>query len=255
MKSKHKHELKTNELADALERLIEWSKPHARMITYGAVAVLALIIVLIVWPAIRGSAAQRNPAAEAFAEALDSGQVQAIRDFLTDHPKAEQATVAKMLLADRLLAEVVRGVQAGPGEDPKAKAAKLLADAKDLYAQIAQQAPDQEPMARTGLALAMIQEGDLDKGLAALKEVTEKWPQTLGAQKAKANLESLAGYKPVEFSNEPLEEPKPPEEKPAETKAPDAKAPETPNPAETKSVETPKPAPAAKDKPAVEPKG
>ena len=90
----------------------------------------------------------------------------------------------------------------------------------------------------------MIQEGDLDKGLAALKEVTEKWPQELGAQKAKANLEALAGYKPVEFSNEPLEEPKPPETKPAEVK-----------PVETAPAEAPKPAPAAKDKPAVEPKG
>ena len=244
MKSKHKHELKTNELADALERLIEWSKPHARMISYGAVVVLALIIVLIIWPAIRGSAAQRNPAAEAFAEALDSGQVQAVRDFVADYPKAEQAAAAKLLLADRLLAEVVRGVQAGPGEDPKARAAKLLADAKDIYAQVAQQAPDQEPMARTGLALAMIQEGDLDKGLAALKEVTEKWPQELGAQKAKANLEALAGYKPVEFSNEPLEEPKPP----AEAKPPEVK------PAEAAPAEAPKPAPATEAKPAA-PKG
>jgi outer membrane biosynthesis protein TonB len=110
-------------------------------------------------------------------------------------------------------------------------------------------------MARAGLALVAIQEGDLDKGLAALKEVTEKWPGSLGAVKAKATLESLAGYKPIEFSNEPLEEPKPPEEKPAETKPPEAKVPETPKPPEAKPAEAPKPAPPAKDKPAAEPKG
>ena len=255
MKSKHKHELQTNELADALGRLIEWSKPHSRMISYGAAAVLALVIVLVVWPAIRGNAPARNPAAEAFTEALESGQVQAVRDFLSDYPKAEQVTAARLLLADRLLAEVVRGLRGAPGEDSKARAAKFLAEAKDLYTQVAQQAPDCEPMARAGLALVTIQEGDLDKGLAALKEVTEKWPGSLGAQKAKANLEALAGYKPIEFSNEPLEEPKPPEEKPAETKAPEPKAPEAPKPAEAKPAEAPKPAPPAKDKPAVEPKG
>jgi hypothetical protein len=246
MKSKHKHELQTNELAQALGRLVEWAKPHGRMIGYGAVAVLVLIIVLIVLPAIRGSAAGRNPAAEAFADALSSGQIQPVRDFLADYSKSEQITVARLILADRLLAEVVRGVQVGAGEDAKAKAAKILAEAKDLYTQIAQSAPDRESMARTGLALVTIQEGDLDKGRAALAEIVSKWPGSLGAQKAKANLEALANYKPIEFSDEPLEEPKPPEAKPAEATAPAA----APAPAET-----PKPAPAAKDKPAVEPKG
>lgn len=255
MKSKHKHELQTNELADAIGRLVEWSKPHARLLTYGAAAGLALVIVLIVLPAVRPSSAARNPAGEAFTEALESGQVQAVRDFLSDYPKAEQVTAAGLLLADRLLAEVVRGPQGAPGENAKARAAKFLAEAKDLYAQVAQQAPDCEPMAKAGLALVMIQEGDLDKGLAALKEVTERWPGSLGAVKAKATLESLAGYKPIEFSNEPLEEPKPPEEKPAETKAPEAKAPEAPKPPEAAPAEAPKAAPPAKDKPAVEVKG
>jgi hypothetical protein len=212
MKSKHKHELQTNELAAALGRAIEWAKPNSRMISYGAAAVLALLIVLVIWPAIRGNAAARNPAAEAFAEALASGQVQPVRDFLTDYPKAEQLPTARLILADRLLADVVRGAAASAGEDPKAKAAKLLVEARDLYAQVAQSTSDHAPLARAGLALVTIQEGDLDKGLAALKEVVEKDPQSLGAQKAKANLEALAGYKPIEFSDEPIEEPKPPAE-------------------------------------------
>jgi hypothetical protein len=245
MKSKHKHELRTNELADALSRIVEWGKPHSRMISYGAVAVLALLIVLVIWPAIRGSSADRNPAGEAFAEALASGQVQPVRDFLTDYPKADQTPTARLALADRLLAEVVRGVQTNPNEDPKAKAARFLAEARDLYTQIAQAPGDGQAMARTGLALVMIQEGDLDGGRKALDEVTSKWAGSLGAQKAKANLEALAGYKPVEFSDEPLDEPKPPEAKLAEPQAPEAKP----------AAETPKPATPPKDKPAVEPKG
>jgi hypothetical protein len=244
MKSKHKHELQTNELAAHLARIIEWGRPHARLLSYGAAGVLVLIIALIVLPAIKGGAAGHNPAVEAFSEALASGQVQPVRDFLVDHPTGEQAAVAKLILAERLLAEAVHGAQATPGEDAKAKAAKLLAEAKDLYTQIAQSSPARESLARTGLALVMIQEGDLDKGLAALKEIADKWAGSLGAQKAKANIEALAGYKPVEFSDEPLEEPKPPEAKPAETPAPGAKP-----------AETPQPVPAAKDKPAAGPKG
>ena len=176
MKSKHKHELQTNELAAHLARIIEWGRPHARLLSYGGAGVLVLIIALIVMPAIKGGAAGRNPAVEAFSEALASGQVQPVRDFLVYHPTGEQAPVAKLILAERLLAEAVHGAQATPGEDAKAKAAKLLAEAKDLYTQIAQSSPARESLARTGLALVMIQEGDLDKGLAALKEVTEKWP-------------------------------------------------------------------------------
>ena len=244
MKSKHKHELQTNELAAYIARIIEWGRPHARLLSYGGAGVLVLIIALVVLPAIKGGAAGRNPAVEAFSEALASGQVQPVRDFLAGYPTSDQAPAAKLILADHLLAEAVRGAQAAPGEDAKANAAKLLAEAKDLYTQIAQSPSAHESLARTGLAMVMIQEGDLDKGLAALKEVTEKWPQELGAQKAKANLEALAGYKPVEFSNEPLEEPKPP----AEAKPPEVK------PAEAAPAEAPKPAPATEAKPAA-PKG
>ena len=236
MKSKHKHELQTNELAASLARAVEWAKPHSRELIYGGVAVLALLIILVIWPAIRGNAAARNPAAVAFAEALASGQVQPVRDFMTDYPKAEQAVTAKLVLADRLLADAVRSGPAGPGEDPKAKAAKLLAEAKDLYTQCSQGASADAALAKTGLALVTIQEGDLDKGLAALKEIAEKEPQSLGALKAKANLESLAGYKFIEFSNEPLEEPKPL----AEAAPPEAKPADAPKPAEAKPADAPK---------------
>ncbi|MBM4019521.1 MAG: hypothetical protein FJ288_14585 [Planctomycetes bacterium] len=217
MKSKHRHELRTNELADAIGRAIEWGRPHGRVIGYAAAGVLVLVVVLVVLPAIRGSAAARNPSAEAFQEARLSGQVQPLRNFLVDFPKAEQAPAAGLLLAGRLVDEVVRGLSAAGGEDSQTKAAKLLAEAKDLYTQAAL-SPALEPLAQTGLALVTVQEGDLDKGRAALQEVITKWPQSLGAEKARASLEALAGYKPVVFSSEPLEEPKPPEAKPAEAK-------------------------------------
>jgi hypothetical protein len=58
--------------------------------------------------------------------------------------------------------------------------------------------------------MVTIQEGDVEKGRAALQTVLERWPNTIGAEKAKANIAALASYKPVEFSSEPVEEEKPP---------------------------------------------
>jgi hypothetical protein len=243
MKSKHKHELKTNELAEALRHAVDWGRPHARVLGYGAAAVLVLVIVLVVLPAIRGSMAARNPAAEAFEEARSSGQVQPLRDFLLDHPKAGQVPAARLLLAERLLGDVVRGAPASAGEDPRTRAAKLLAEAKDLYMQVAQATPALEPLARAGLALVTVQEGDLDKGRAALQAVITQWPQSLGADKARVNIEALAGYTPVAFSNEPLEEPKPPEAPSGESKAPEAGPAESPKPAPAPGGQPPAPAP------------
>jgi hypothetical protein len=211
MKSTRKHELQTNELADALAHLFERAKPHAQVIGYGVLAVLVLILIVVVLPTFRSSAAGRNPAADAFAEAQASGQIQPVRDFLKDYPEAPQVPAARLLLADRDLAEVVRGIRAAPGEDVKAKAASLLAEAKDLYTQVAaSSSPVMEPLARAGLAMTTIQEGDVEKGRAALQTVLERWPNTIGAEKAKANIAALASYKPVEFSSEPVEEEKPP---------------------------------------------
>ena len=153
MKSTRKHELQTNELADAIWHLIERARPHAQVIGYGVLGVLVLILVMVVLPTFRSSAAGRNPAADAFAEAQTSGQIQPLRDFLKDYPEAPQAPAARLLLADRDLAEVVRGIQAGPGEDTKAKAASLLTEAKDFYTQLAaSSSPVMEPLARAGLA-------------------------------------------------------------------------------------------------------
>jgi hypothetical protein len=211
MKSTRKHELQTNELADAIWRLVERARPHSQVIGYGVLAVLILILVVVVLPTFRSTAASRNPAADAFVEALASNQIQPVRDFLKDYPGAPQAQAAKLLLADRDLAEVVRGIQAAPGEDTTAKAASLLAEAKDLYTQLAGSSlPMIEVMARVGLAMVTIQEGDVEKGREALKMVVERWPDSIGAVRAKANITALASYKPVEFSNDSVEEEKPP---------------------------------------------
>jgi len=233
MKSTRRHELQTNELADALGRAIERLRPHGRSLAYGGGVLLVLLFLLVILPAIRGGPAAADVVAATFHAAQASGQTQPLRDVLKDHPEAGQAPAARLLLAERLLAEAVAGTKpALGGGDPKARAATLVAEARDLYERAAQGGGASEPMARVGLALVAVQQGDVEKGRAALQEVVEKWPMSVAAARARVHVEVLANYQPVAFSDEPLETEKP-EEKPAPPPAPT-------KPDEAKPAPTPK---------------
>ncbi len=200
MKSIHKHELQTNELADAIGRAIVWAKPHAQTIVLVAAVVIVGVFVFVILPAIRGSAGEM--ASVAFTLAQNAGDTESLEDFLEDYPEALQAPTARLLLADRLLRQAVGNPK--PTGDP-------LAEARILYAEIAESSEHLRPLAKAGLALVTVQEGDLKKGREGLQEVVSKWPQSIAAEKARAHIEALAGYEPLVFSNEPLEEPTEPE--------------------------------------------
>ena len=209
MKSRRRHELHTNELADALGHLVERVRPHAR--TVAVIAGVAIIgLVVLVWLPIMRSRAAAN-AAYAFNAAVRAGGPEALRTFLDGYPDADQGSTARLLLADRLL----RTVAAGHVEPDDA--GPTLDEAEAFYTQVAKASKDLEPMARTGLALVTLQRGDLDEGRKALEQVTDEWPQSVAAARAKAHLEALAGYEPVAFSDEPLEAPPAPEEAPPES--------------------------------------
>jgi hypothetical protein len=248
MKSKKRHEMETNELAASLMRLYEQAQTHQRAILGVAIVVVVILGLIVVYPMVRSS--KQGSVQAAFATAEGSVDADAVRDFIAKYPDAPQAPLARLTLADRLLAEVVRGLKVATGEDPKAKAARFLAEAKDLYNEAAAKSPTLAPVAKVGLALIDIQEGGIDKGTAELQEVVAKWPDSLASAMAKTHLEALAGYKPVPFSNEPLEETKEPaaksgEPKEGQIKTPPAKAPEMTGPepkAKEKKPDTPPPA-------------
>ena len=241
MKSARKHELQTNELADAMGHFVERIKPHARFIGYGVAAVLVAVIVLVTLPALRGGS---DPAGSEFNQALLTPDVQRLRDFVKDYPSAVQTPAARLLLAQRLMDQALR-TGGGAAPDAKAKAAALVDEAKGLFEQVAQ-TPSLEALARVGLALVAAQQGDVGKARTALEEVPAKWPQSIAADAAKGHLTLLAAYKPVAFSNEPLEEPKKPEAAKAPEAAPaaPAKAPETAPAAAPKAPEVAPAAPA-----------
>jgi hypothetical protein len=246
MKSTRRHELQTNELADSLGRLIEKARPHGRAIAYAGVAVLAAVILLVVVSLMQSGKA--DVAASAFNVAMSAADAQAMRDFLRDYGATAKAPAARLLLADRIIDDVVAGnVPVAEGADPKAKARALLDEARDLYAQAAAGDAELKPLADVGLALVTVQEGDVAKGREALEAVVKAHPLSIAAAKAQAHVEALAGYKPVEFSTEPLEAPKPPADAPAPPAAPAAETPKTP---EAEKPAAPAETPAAEKKPA-----
>jgi tetratricopeptide (TPR) repeat protein len=238
MKSTRKHELQTNELAEAIWGFVEAARPHARLIAYAAAAVLLLVFVFLILPAVRGRAPE-GLSAYAFHEA-QQGDAQSLRDLLKDYPRAPEVPAARLLLANRLVSEVVRGI--GDARGSEGKAAGLLAEAKELYEQAGQSLEALDPLAQVDLALLIVQAGDVEKGVAALQEVARKWPQSIAADKAKAHVEELAGYKPMTFSNEPMEEQEKPETKTGA--APEGAAKESPPPKVEKAAPgSPKPPP------------
>jgi hypothetical protein len=207
MKSRRKHELQTNELADWIGRVILRLKPHARILGWGALVVLLAVFVFFVLQKIEGGYGAEAVSAAVFNRAQRSFEAEPLREFLRTYSDSPQAPTARLMLADRVLRESAAGGVGGESADPQAKREKQLAEARDLYTKVAESDGVGRPMARVGLALVLLEEGRLDEGRAALEEVRKAWPQSVAAAKAQAHLEALAGYEPSAFSDEPLAKP------------------------------------------------
>lgn len=196
MKSQRRHDLQTNELADAIGRFVQRIRPHGQIVAVIAAAVVILMVVLVAVPIMRGRATAE--AAYTFNAAARAGGTESLRTFLDAYPEAEQVPAARVLLADRLVQRVATG------QVEEEETATVLGEAEGFYTQAAGASKELEPMARTGLAMVSLQRGDLDAGRKALESVVTSWPQSVAAAKAKVHLDALAGYEPVAFSDEPM---------------------------------------------------
>ncbi len=218
MKSRRRHELQTNELADALGRAIAWAKPRGRQIEIVLACILVVVLVLVLVPGPWKGSDRGETAAWAFAQATRPGtDPEAVRGFLDAHPDAPQAPAAKIALAHRLVADVVDGSE--PGEEPptEVQIEVDLAEAEAMCQQARDASEAYRPMAEFLLGLIAIQRGDLDEGREALRRVAQVWPDSVAAAGARAHLEELATYEPEPFSTEPL---------PTAEEAPEAAGPE-----------------------------
>ncbi len=204
MKSSHRHDLETNELADALGRLITRLKPHANaVLTVAAVVALglAVLLALVNWGVLGGP----SQAALAFTEARLSPGVTGVRGFVADHGGSKRGRVAKLILADRLLMAAVARADADGNPVSESQATAYLAEAATLAQEVSAASEDLRPLAEVKAALVMIQQGDLAGGKAKLEAVGSTYPTSAAATAATAHLEDLAGYEPVAFSDEPLD--------------------------------------------------
>ena len=212
MRSTRRHELQTNELADVIGQMIAQAKPHARLIGYSAAVAILLVVVFLVVPALRGTAGVSDVAAASFATAMASATDGPLKDFLRDFPDAKQVPAVMIELADRLFMESVRRTDNADKAITEAEADAKLAEAKTLYTQAVATSKTDEPLARAKLGLVAVEEGDINKGKAALEEVAKKWPDSEAAVLARLHLDRLKNYQPIEFSDEPLESEKKGEE-------------------------------------------
>jgi hypothetical protein len=236
MKSKRRHELETNALADALGRFIIKVKPYRRILGYAAILAAALVLVFVVWPAMTDEPSADEMADIAFNSARVGGGIEGLREFISAYPQTKQTPTARLMLAERLLQRVVTGIDFSDpeAEDEPMDDVAMLAEAERHFSHVAENSEVHRPMAEVGLGMVALQEGRLDEGLARLKSVRTEWPQSLAAAKAKMHIEALAGYEPIEF-REGLPEEVAPEEEPAGDEVPEE---ETPAPA-TETDETP----------------
>lgn len=218
MKSQRRHELQTNELADALGRVIAKVKPYGTHVFWGALIVLGGIVALVTLSSRPDAEAG---VARAFTRALAGAETAPLETFLVSHPEAPQVPAAKIALGDRLLLSAVRGVESDGEMVDDETARRHVTRAKDFYREAAAASATYRPLAEMKLALVAIQEGNLADGRAKLEAVRDTYPGSAAAHGAAAHLAMLEGYTPVEFSDAPLIDPEPEPELPEPEPAPE----------------------------------
>jgi len=187
MKSKRRHELQHNALADWLIKTGKTLAPYQNHITWGVVIVLVVIAVWMVWNKTTGS---RMAAAWAqFGRGLDERNIEQIANVAKDYPGTNAARMAKLVIADERLAN---------GCDQmfrdKAVAQQALNQAIQAYqAELRDSRGDMfHERATFGLARATEAKGeDLKAAEELYQKIVDKWPHGAFGQAAKHRLADL----------------------------------------------------------------
>ncbi len=170
-----RHQLKQNELAEALGRLRDWDNPTTRYTLLGLIAIVLLVAGWKGWSYSRQHAQEQATAQlgefEAVIGAGDEAQIAAIipdlREFIDTVSDPGLKTVARLWLAR------VRADQAV--KDPNDREAALQ-DARDAYAAIVDSKntpPVLEAAAQFGLATVSESLGDVDRARELYKDLTD----------------------------------------------------------------------------------
>jgi hypothetical protein len=237
MKSEHRHELKTNDLAKSLITFQDYLKHYGGRVAVGVV--IAVLLVVLIFQ--RRASARKNELklsgdlgfareqierlrpTEMFGQqrfGAKPSQMGNVRQILQEvREKApESGMQSEALILQGELAWTLANFPVGPGIDPSYKPeqepAELLKQARDAYQQVVSQFGDQPikvATARFGLAAVAEAERNFDearKQYEAIKSMPDGWPRYKAvADDRLRNLEQLA--KPVLIGQVP-DKPEPP---------------------------------------------
>ncbi len=186
MKTERRHELQTNELANALAHWTEAAKPYGRALLAG---VIALIVAIIVWGYI--ATQNRRHVADGWNDyfmAVGMRDDQRLQDIAEQYGGTLVADWARLTIADwdldngtnRLLTD-------------RSLAHDQLRDAEEKYSAILiGDAPNTiQERATYGLARALEASGELEKARSEYRSLAQKWPGSPFAAAAEARASDL----------------------------------------------------------------
>jgi len=246
MKSQHRHELKTNELAEWIANFPDWLKQNRRMIIY----VSALIIVVIgyyFWFRYRSSTVAINektaftalvdqiPRTKAIVVRASAGNTdnaylmldlaKKLRNMADQTKNNELAALALIKSAELIRGELLYRIEPPRQEEIK----RQINDAEESYTRAAELAASDPALlakAKFGLGLCQEELGNFQQARDTYGQVAgdPTFKGTVTAAQAKMRLETMADYqKKVAFAPAPKVAPSQPQvqfEQPAELVAP-----------------------------------
>jgi predicted negative regulator of RcsB-dependent stress response len=184
MKSKRRHELHTNLLADWLGEMIGRIKPYQNAILATAILAIVAVVGIVVWH--NRSISQAGKAWAAVPLVADSPQpYEQIQQEFPQTPAAEWATV---LAADQYLLIGAPGLF-----QDKALAAEALNHAADDYQRALKESKSPMVQERAAFGLARTQEcqGRLDDAAKSYQLVIQRWPKGMFRSAADERLQDL----------------------------------------------------------------
>jgi tetratricopeptide (TPR) repeat protein len=217
MRKERRHELKENELAEILAKWYSQIAPHSQKILIGILAVLIVYLGWSIWS--RWAEAVENEAWEALHAAVESGAAADYEAVAERFPRTDAAHWAQLMAADTHLQIGCRQILTN-----KADGTQELRKALDGYLALrnVQISPFFQErvlwgLGRTYEALSGTREGqgELDRAIAAYRELVERWPDGPFSGVAKRRLsllekpetrefyDALAAYEPAKQGIQP----------------------------------------------------
>lgn len=192
MKTKRRHELETNQLADWLGAMMERLRPRANLILTGAV--ILLIALLAASFLMRRSRSRSQAAWTALATAATPTELAAVSD---DYPGTPAGNWAMLRSAD---VEFAMGMQQLLRN--REQALVSLRAAERSYERLAAGSPESplvDERASMGLAKTLEALGEVERAKEAYQAVLDRFPNGLFATEAGKRIEDLKDPKIAEF--------------------------------------------------------